>query len=138
MIRVRTLGPADATSMRTVLSVFGEAFQDAGTYTTAQPGTGYLERLLGSDAFIAIAALDGNRVVGGIAAYVLPKFEQECQTWRPRGRHAFRHRGSDLESASIVRATPNAVADEIPSVALPCGIIETGCPIESSIDGASP
>ena len=43
----------------------------------AQPSTGYLERLLGRDTFIAVAAVEGDRVVGGVAAYVLPKFEQE-------------------------------------------------------------
>ena len=40
-----------------------------------------LERLLGSETFIAIAALAGTQVIGGLAAYVLPKFEQarsEC------------------------------------------------------------
>src|SRR3546814_20940493 len=34
-------------------------------------------RSLGSDTFIALAAIKGDEVVGGIAAYVLPKFEQE-------------------------------------------------------------
>jgi ribosomal protein S18 acetylase RimI-like enzyme len=32
--------------------------------------------LLASEQFIAIAALDGALVVGGLAGYVLPKFEQ--------------------------------------------------------------
>jgi aminoglycoside 3-N-acetyltransferase I len=60
-----------------MLTMFGEAFQDVRTYTGAQPGKFYLERLLGSDTFIALAALKGDEVVGGIAAYVLHKFEQE-------------------------------------------------------------
>lgn len=76
-IRVRTLGPGDAVSMSAVLSMFGEAFRDMATYTGAQPSAGYLERLLGSETFVAIAALDGDQVVGGLAAYVLPKFERE-------------------------------------------------------------
>ena len=63
--------------MRTVLTLFGEAFAEVSTYRDAQPGTAYLERLLGSDTFIALAALKGGQVVGAIAAYVLPKFEQE-------------------------------------------------------------
>jgi aminoglycoside 3-N-acetyltransferase I len=76
-ISVRTLGLDDVPLMRAVLTMFGEAFDDIETYTAAQPGTGYLERLLGSDTFIAIAAMQGDRVVGGVAAYLLPKFEQE-------------------------------------------------------------
>ena len=76
-IAVRALGPADAALMRRMLSMFGAAFADADTYDTAQPGTPYLERLLGRDTFVALAALDGEEMVGGLAAYVLPKFEQE-------------------------------------------------------------
>lgn len=60
-----------------MLTLFGEAFQEPHTYSSSQPSKAYLERLLGSDTFIAVAALKGDEVVGGIAAYVLPKFEQE-------------------------------------------------------------
>lgn len=60
-----------------MLTLFGEAFQEPHTYNSSQPSKAYLERLLGSDTFIAVAALKGDEVVGGIAAYVLPKFEQE-------------------------------------------------------------
>ena len=74
---VRCLGAGDAPSMRAVLSMFGRAFHDMETYTAAQPGAQYLERLLGSDTFIAIAAVKDDQIVGGVAAYVLPKFEQE-------------------------------------------------------------
>ena len=74
---VRILGSRDVALMRTVLTLFGEAFAEVSTYRDAQPGTAYLERLLGSDTFIALAAFKGGQVVGGIAAYVLQKFEQE-------------------------------------------------------------
>ena len=57
--------------------MFGEAFHELPTYRGAPPSAGYLERLLGSDTFIALAAVEANRVVGGVAAYVLPKFERE-------------------------------------------------------------
>ncbi|WP_439630221.1 AAC(3)-I family aminoglycoside N-acetyltransferase [Gemmata sp.] len=62
--------------MRSMLSLFGRAFADPGTYESAQPGADYLAGLLGSPGFVAVAALDAGRVVGGLAAYVLPKFEQ--------------------------------------------------------------
>ena len=42
----------------------------------AQPDDAYLARLLGSETFIALAAVVDGAVVGGIAAYVLDKFEQ--------------------------------------------------------------
>ncbi len=75
--RIRILGPDDEALMRVLLHVFGTAFNETETYGASQPGTGYLQRLLGSNTFIALAALKGDEVVGGIAAYVLPKFEQE-------------------------------------------------------------
>ena len=74
---VLTLGRADVVRMRAMLTLFGEAFHDKQTYGDAEPSAAYLERLLGSDTFIAIAALEGGEIVGGLAAYVLPKFEQE-------------------------------------------------------------
>ena len=74
---LRTLGPGDAASMRSVLAMFGDAFDDATTYTCAQPGNAYLQRLLSSDTFIALAAMKDGEIVGAIAAYVLHKFEQE-------------------------------------------------------------
>ncbi|MGE0388230.1 MAG: AAC(3)-I family aminoglycoside N-acetyltransferase [Gammaproteobacteria bacterium] len=74
----RTLAPADIAPMRAMLDVFGRAFEDPERYCAHQPDDRYLRRLLRSDAFIAIAALSGRdgAVVGGLAGYVLPKFEQ--------------------------------------------------------------
>ena len=63
--------------MEGLLTVFGEAFGDAMTYNAARPSRAYLERLLRRDEFIALAAIKGDEVVGGIAAYELRKFEQE-------------------------------------------------------------
>lgn len=62
--------------MRKMLSMFGAAFEDPDTYAANQPSDDYLRDLLASTTFIAIAALDQSEVVGGLAAYVLPKFEQ--------------------------------------------------------------
>ena len=62
--------------MRQVLSLFGKVFDEPGTYSAKQPSDAYLCNLLASPAFIAIAAHDETEVVGGLAAYVLPKFEQ--------------------------------------------------------------
>jgi aminoglycoside 3-N-acetyltransferase I len=71
------LTSADPQIMRAVLSVFAEAFEDTETYCSAQPSTAYLERLLSKESFIALAALEGDQAVGGLAAYELQKFEQE-------------------------------------------------------------
>src|SRR3546814_7544360 len=63
--------------MRSMLAMFGEAFDEGRAYSDRPPGAAWLQRLLGSDAFIALAAMKDDEMVGGIAAYVLPKFEQE-------------------------------------------------------------
>lgn len=76
-VSIHQVTPADVPLMREMLVALGRAFEDVDTYTAAQPATGYLERLLGRDDFFAIAALQDGRVVGGIAAYELEKFEQE-------------------------------------------------------------
>ena len=73
---VRILDAGDTASMRTLLALFGDVFGEAATYTGAQPDDAYLERLLSSDTFIAIGAWKGEKLVGALAAYVLPKIEQ--------------------------------------------------------------
>ena len=71
------LTPNDIALTHGLLTVFGEAFDDVNTYTANRPSDDYLRRLLGGTSFIALAALKSGRVVGGIAAYELKKFEQE-------------------------------------------------------------
>ena len=71
------LTEADISLMEALLMAFGEAFEDSETYASKPPSRGYLQQLLGSDIFIALAAVKEDIVVGGIAAYELKKFEQE-------------------------------------------------------------
>jgi aminoglycoside 3-N-acetyltransferase I len=66
----------DVPLMHALLTTFGEAFDDVTTYGSNRPGAAYLERLLGRDDFIALAASRNGEVVGGLAAYELQKFEQ--------------------------------------------------------------
>lgn len=75
-VDVRVLTGDDVTMARAMLELFGRAFEDAPSYLDKQPENRYLQRLLNSDTFVAIVALSGARVVGALAGYVLPKFEQ--------------------------------------------------------------
>ena len=63
--------------MRQTLRMFGEAFGDMASYTSNPPTDNYLRGLLASASFIALAAIKGDDVVGGLAAYELHKFEQQ-------------------------------------------------------------
>ena len=76
-VSIHQLTRDDQALMKALLATFGEAFAEVETYTGNQPSAGYLQQLLGSDYFIALAALKNGEVVGGIAAYELKKFEQE-------------------------------------------------------------
>jgi ribosomal protein S18 acetylase RimI-like enzyme len=62
--------------MRAVLDLLGREFGDVATFSDHQPTSEYLANLLRSETFIALAAFDRETAVGGLAAYVLPKFEQ--------------------------------------------------------------
>ena len=73
---IRRLAPADMPLMHGLLDMFGAAFGEPDTYGSARPDDAYLAALLGRDDFIALVALRQGRVVGGLAAYVLRKFEQ--------------------------------------------------------------
>lgn len=74
---IHQIAPSEVLLMEALLTTFGEAFGEVETYGGNRPGARYLRRLLGSDYFIALAASKGGKVVGGIAAYELKKFEQE-------------------------------------------------------------
>jgi len=74
--------------MRSVLDLFGREFGDVPTYSDRQPSDEYLVNLLRNQHFIALAAFDNEVVVGGLAAYLLPKFEQarsEIYLYRRQG-----------------------------------------------------
>src|SRR4051794_19627264 len=62
--------------MEGLVATFGAAFNEVATYVGNPPGGDYLRSLLSTDYFIALAAMAEGRVVGGIAAYELKKFEQ--------------------------------------------------------------
>ena len=68
---------ADVGTLRELLSVFAAAFEDVNSYMSAQPSDEYLSSLLEPGDFIPLVAIADGKVIGGLAAYVLWKFEQE-------------------------------------------------------------
>ena len=75
-IEIRVLDAREVPVLRAALDLFGQAFGEVDTYSARQPDDAYLAALLASPTFVAIAALGGDVVVGALAGYVLPKFEQ--------------------------------------------------------------
>jgi aminoglycoside 3-N-acetyltransferase I len=72
----KQLSAPDLPILHRLLALFGEAFGEPDTYQGAVPSDAYLAKLLGKPHFIALAALDGDEVIGGLAAYELEKFER--------------------------------------------------------------
>lgn len=109
--RIRKLGPRDLTLMHGMLTLFGEAFDEVETYGAARPSAAYLERLLGGNDFIALVALAGDEVVGGLAAYELRKFEQErSEIYIYDLAVAAAHRRQGIATALIAELTELAAA----------------------------
>jgi aminoglycoside 3-N-acetyltransferase I len=73
----KQLGVEDVPMLQQLLKVFGEAFRDMESYQGHVPNEEYLRSLLRKSGFIALVATSEDQVVGGLAAYVLEKFEQE-------------------------------------------------------------
>lgn len=130
-IEVRTLGAQDVFVMREMLAMFGRAFGDLPTYTANQPDAEYLQRLLESQTFVAVAAFSGTNVVGGLAGYVLPKFEQarsELYIYDLAVNEAHRRRGvatamiRELQSLAAARGIyvifVQADYGDVPAIAL--------------------
>ncbi len=76
-LTIRRVMPDEIGLMEALSTMFGEVFDEMSTYTGKRPSAAYLRRLLGGEHFFAVVAMDGDAVVGGLAAYELKKFEQE-------------------------------------------------------------
>lgn len=76
-LSIRRLVPGDNQGFEAMLDLFETVFEEPATYGAKRPGPAYVERLLSNPAFVGLVALVRGRVVGALAAYELPKFEQE-------------------------------------------------------------
>jgi len=74
---VQRLAAGDLAHFRALNAMFGKVFEDAESYASRPPSDAYAERLLAKENIIALVALSGQRVIGGLVAYELEKLEQE-------------------------------------------------------------
>lgn len=75
----KQLNAKDVPTLKQLLRLFAEVFEDIDAYQSAIPRDEYLRSLFTNQDFIVLVALAGDSVVGGLVAYVLQKFEQERQ-----------------------------------------------------------
>lgn len=73
----KLLGPTDLPLFRELLTLFGKAFEEPEEFESEPPGDDYLRALLAREDFVALVAQADGAVVGGLAAYILPKYEKE-------------------------------------------------------------
>jgi aminoglycoside 3-N-acetyltransferase I len=76
-LKIVHLTESDVCLLQSINAMFAEAFDDEENYSSNKPSLSYLQKLLATQSFIALAAVDGQKVVGAIAAYELQKFEQQ-------------------------------------------------------------
>ncbi len=73
---LRRLTSADLPLMRRLNALFAQVFDEPETYGAEPPDDAYLEALLAKEHVIALVALSGGEVIGGLVAYELDKFEK--------------------------------------------------------------
>src|SRR5215213_10152004 len=75
-VTLHRLAPADVPLLRKLNALFGDAFAEPETYTAEPPSEAYLEGLLAKEHVVALVALEGEEVLGGLVAYEFDKFER--------------------------------------------------------------
>jgi len=101
-VDIHKLNPNDPGLMESLLSLFGEAFDEPDTYNSARPDQSYFRELLSNQMFVALVALEEECVIGGLAAYELPKFEQErCEYYIYDLAVSAEHRRKGIATALI-------------------------------------
>ncbi len=144
----RRLTSDDVVLLKELLRVFGQAFNDTETYQRAVPSDEYLTNLLTKEHFIAVVAMAGKTVVGGLAAYVLEKFEQqrrEIYIYDLAVSEAYRRKGVATEMINALRKIAmgqgayvifvHADLEDGPAIALyrSCGTMKTAHQFEIEV-----
>lgn len=76
-IEIEKIESDENSLMEGMLDVFAEAFDDFESYSSKRPTPQYTAKLLKSDSFVGLVAVQEGQVIGALAAYELMKFEQE-------------------------------------------------------------
>lgn len=76
-IEIKKIESDEHSLMEGMLDVFAEAFEDPESYSSKRPTPEYMAKLLKSESFVGLVAVQEGQVIGALAAYELMKFEQE-------------------------------------------------------------
>lgn len=75
-LTLKRLTSDDVFLLRQLNALFGQAFSDCETYGNDPPSDAYMKDLLAKDHVVALVAMAGEVVTGGLVAYELDKFEK--------------------------------------------------------------
>jgi aminoglycoside 3-N-acetyltransferase I len=110
-MRIERVTADDLGLMDALLDLFGAVFEEQETYGSARPSAEYQRRLLADPGFVALVALKDRKVVGGLAAYELRKFEQaRSEFYLYDLAVAAEHRRKGIASTLIAQLTHIAAA----------------------------
>jgi len=76
-LNIRRLMTTDVHVLQRLNQLFAKVFADPESFINHPPKDEYLQRTLGNDAILVLAAHADEEIVGGLVAYELMKFEQE-------------------------------------------------------------
>ena len=74
---LQRLGENDLVLMRDLNRLFGDVFEDRKTYSDKIPSDEYIISFLANKNHIVFVATIDNKVIGGLVAYTLTKFEMD-------------------------------------------------------------
>ena len=109
--RIHRLAPGDDLWFAGMLDLFAQAFDEPETYAARRPDPAYVARLLANPFFVGLVAIEDDRVIGALAAYELPKFEQarsEIYIYDLAVAEACRRRGF---ATALIEATRRIAAE---------------------------
>lgn len=73
---VRRLGEGDLAGLRALNRLFAEVFEEPESYAANPPDDAYAAAQLKRPGTVLLLAQEEGEVIGGLAGYILPKFEQ--------------------------------------------------------------
>lgn len=74
---IHRLNAEDIDTIVELNHLFGDVFEDNDNYVEDIPSNTYLASFLSSDNHVVLVSKNDEKVVGGLVAYVLTKFEKE-------------------------------------------------------------
>lgn len=108
-VQIKKLSPGDLDQFAALINVFEEVFE-MGNFLA--PDQEYLESLLKNESFLVYVATFGERVIGGLTAYVLPSYyfqSSEVYIYDLAVNSVFQRKGTGRKLIDAIKADCKAL-----------------------------